>query len=104
MQFRSFLGTITLATSLSSTLLFLAFACDTAEEEDVSLRLTQRERREIDTLVSNEVRILRPYYDSICNADFEKNVAATTDSIVQRRLEDELRLRSRIPLEKSSLQ
>lgn len=104
MQFRSFFGAATLTVSLLSAWLLLAVACSTAEEDDVSLRLTQRERREIDTLVSQEVKLLRPYYDSLCNADFEKNVATTTDSIIQRRLEDELRLRSRIPLEKSSPQ
>ncbi len=73
-------------------------------EDDVSLRLTQKERRIIDTLVSQEVQILRPYYDSLCNANFEQAVATITDSIVQRRLEDELRLRSRIPLRKNAVE
>lgn len=83
--------------------LFVLFAtgCDNEQKDDVNLRLTSKEKREIDTLVSNEVKILRPYYDSLCQTTFEKNVAAATDSIVQRRLEDELRLRARIPLTKN---
>lgn len=87
---------------LMSIVLLFTSSCSTDFEEDISLRLTQRERREIDTLVSKEVKILRPYYDSLCRVNFEKEVAIATDSIVQRRLEDELRLRARIPLEKNS--
>ncbi|MEL6355412.1 MAG: hypothetical protein AAFQ37_00620 [Bacteroidota bacterium] len=78
--------------------LLLFGTCSSPEEEDVRLRLTSSEWRQIDTLVSREVRILRPYYDSLCQVNFEQLVATATDSIVQKRLEEELRLRARIPL------
>lgn len=74
-------------------------ACGNGGDKEVNLRLTSKERREIDTLVAREVRMMRPLMDSICTANFNELVAAATDSIVQRRLEEELRLRARIPLE-----
>ena len=79
--------------------ILLLFACGGGEDEKINLRLTSDERREIDTLVANQVKELRPLFDSICVADFAKMVEAATDSIVQRRLEEEARLRSRIPLQ-----
>lgn len=90
---------------LFSLLLSGLLACaDSSLEDDVSLRLTQKERRMIDTLVSQEVQVLRPLYDSLCQTNFEQAVADATDSIVQRRLEDELRLRSRVPLRKNTVE
>lgn len=77
-------------------LLFVS-ACGNGDEK-VTYRLTSKERRLVDTLVTAEVKLMRPRMDSICNLNFEKMVAAATDSIVQERLEDELRLRNRIPL------
>ncbi len=82
-------------------LLFLVFillsACGDGEET-VTYRLTSKERRKVDTLVAAEVRILRPLMDSLCDANFADLVDEATDSIVQLRLEEELRLRNRIPL------
>lgn len=85
--------------TFSITILLLFFSCEGGANEDVNLRLTSDDRREIDTLVANQVQKLRPIYDSTCNAEFEKMVDAATDSIVQRRLEEEVRLRARIPLD-----
>jgi len=81
---------------ITCTLIFST--CSNPKDDNVRLRLTSNERRQIDTLVSREVRTMRPYYDSLCQINFETMVAAATDSIVQKRLEEELRLRARIPL------
>ncbi|MEM9837166.1 MAG: hypothetical protein AAF828_11725 [Bacteroidota bacterium] len=78
--------------------LFLLASCGDADSKDITLRLTSQERRQIDTLVTRQVKAIRPYYDSICAADFDQMVAAAMDSILQRRLEEEARLKSRIPL------
>lgn len=78
-------------------MLFFLLAC--GSDEKIKLRLTSDERREIDTLVANQVKELRPMFDSICIADFDELVEAATDSIVQQRLEEETRLRARIPLQ-----
>lgn len=88
-------------TWLTALLLLSLSACGSSEGGDISLRLTLRERQQIDTIVSTELRLMRPRMDSICQANFEEEVARATDSIVQRRLEEELRLRARIPLRKS---
>lgn len=80
-----------------SILLLFSFGCGT--DEKVKLRLTSDERREIDTLVANQVKVLRPLFDSTCVANFDELVEAATDSIIQQRLEEETRLRARIPLQ-----
>jgi hypothetical protein len=77
--------------------LVLLWACSGGEEK-VNYRLTSKERREVDTLVVKQVAELRTYMDSVCSAEFDERVGRITDSLVQERLEDELRLRSRIPL------
>lgn len=77
--------------------LLLLWACS-GEEEKVNYRLTSQERREVDTLVVKQVEELRSYMDSVCAAEFDERITRITDSLVQERLEDELRLRSRIPL------
>lgn len=83
--------------------ILLLFSCGgPGVDDEVQLRLTSEQRREIDTLVANQVQVLRSVFDSACTADFSALVEAATDSIVQRRLEEEARLRSRIPLQNSS--
>lgn len=62
----------------------------------MNIRLTMDERGRIDELVGEEMERIRPRYDSICKADFADRVAVMIDSIVQRRLEEEARLRARI--------
>jgi len=81
--------------------LLLAFlltltAC-TADSEEVNIRLTMDERERLDNLVVAHMDSLRPILDSLCAATFEDRVAVATDSIVQRLLEEEARLRARIP-------
>jgi hypothetical protein len=78
-------------------LLLALIGCASDTEENINIRLTMEERERINELVSTEMDSLRPLYDSICKADFEDRVAVATDSIVQRMLEEEARLRARIP-------
>ncbi|MBB4078921.1 hypothetical protein GGR28_001538 [Lewinella aquimaris] len=70
------------------------FGC--GEDEVVRVQLTPDQREEYQEIASNRLDSLRPLLDSICQATFEDRVAVATDSIVQRRLEEELRLRARL--------
>ncbi|WP_020567095.1 hypothetical protein [Neolewinella persica] len=83
-------------TLLFLTLLTLA-ACGSTEEDPVNIRLTMDERQRIDDLVKIHMDSIRPIVDSLCKATFADRVAVATDSIIQRRLEEEARLRARIP-------
>ena len=84
--------------ALALTIVVLLFlvgfsACDT--QEDVNLRLTPTERNRIDTLYTIRLDSLRPIWDSLCELNQPMMVEAAVDSIVQQRLEEEERLRSR---------
>lgn len=76
--------------------LFILVACS-AEQEEVRVRLTLKERERVDKMVTARMDSLRPLLDSVCTATTAERVAFATDSIVQRRLEEEARLRARIP-------
>lgn len=76
-------------------LLFLT-AC-AADSDEVNIRLTMEERERLDNLTVAYLDSLRPVLDSLCAVTFEDRVAVATDSIVQRLLEEEARLRARIP-------
>ncbi len=71
------------------------FSC--GEKEQTKVRLTSAERVKIDTLYTREVKTLRPYLDSLCEANFDAMVARAVDSLLIVRREEELRLRERIP-------
>lgn len=75
----------------------LLTACGATEEDLVNIRLTMDERERIDKMVTAHMDSIRPILDSLCQATFADRVAIATDSIVQRRLEEEARLRARIP-------
>lgn len=77
-------------------LTFVAAAC-TPEKEERRVRLTLKERERVDKLVGAHMDSIRPILDSLCAVASYDRVTAATDSIVQRRLEEEARLRSRIP-------
>ena len=70
------------------------FAC--GEDEAVRIQLTPQQRDRATALASERIDSLRPIVDSLCDATFADRVAAATDSIVQRRLEEEVRLRRRL--------
>jgi len=83
------------STLLLSFLITLS-AC-TADYDEVNIRLTMDERARMDELVVAYMDSLRPVQDSLCRVNFDDRVAVATDSIVQRLLEEEARLRARIP-------
>ena len=60
------------------------------------IQLTPAQREAYQAIATEEIDSLRPVLDSICTATFEGRVAVATDSIVQERLEEELRLRARL--------
>ena len=80
--------------TLALLLVFLGLAC--GPEDEVRIQLTPAQRDDYTAIASAEVDSLRPVLDSICAATFEERVATATDSIVQERLEEELRLRTRL--------
>ena len=75
-------------------LVFLGLAC--GPEDEVRIQLTPAQRDAYTAIATAEIDSLRPVLDSICAATFEERVAVATDSIVQERLEEELRLRARL--------
>ncbi len=70
------------------------FAC--GEDEAIRVQLTPDQRERYQEIARVRIDSLRPVLDSICAVTFEDRVAVATDSIVQRRLEEETRLRLRI--------
>lgn len=66
------------------------------EEEKVNIRLTMAERERVDETVRETMDSLRPLLQTNCKNTFEDRVNVATDSIVQRLLEEEARLRARI--------
>ncbi|MFT5998902.1 MAG: hypothetical protein ACI81P_001358 [Neolewinella sp.] len=76
--------------------LVLFVACG-SDEEPINIRLTMDERERIDDLVKIHMDSTRRLVDSVCQATFADRVAVATDSVLQRRLEEEARLRARIP-------
>lgn len=83
--------------SLLLPLLLALTACASDADDNINIRLTMEEREQIGDIVGEEMTVIRTRYDSLCKADFADRVAVATDSIVQRRLEEEARLRARIP-------
>lgn len=75
-------------------LFFAFFAC--GQDEDVRIRLTADQRDAAQAIASERLDSLRPALDSLCEVTFDDRVAIATDSIVQRRLEEEARLRRRL--------
>ena len=77
-------------------LLFVCVLDSCGEEEAVRYQLTPEQREAFQAIAGERIDSLRPILDSICEATREERIAAATDSIVQVRLEEELRLRARL--------
>lgn len=75
---------------------FTAFLLLPACEEQPLPALTFRQRELADTLYLEKVSVLRPQWDSICDARFDSLVAVAVDSLIQVRKAEEARLRARI--------
>ncbi|NJB87312.1 hypothetical protein GGR26_003092 [Lewinella marina] len=73
----------------------LVSACE--PEKAVRVQLTPEQRDAFQAIAAARIDSLRPLLDSLCQQSFEDRVAIATDSIVQRRLEEETRLRARLP-------
>ena len=65
------------------------------ERDSVRLRLTAAERARIDTLYTAKIDSIRPYLDSLCEANFASELEVAVDSIIQQRKLEEERLRAR---------
>ena len=66
------------------------------EPENIRIKLTSRERALIDTMYTERITKLRPYWDSLCTASHDSLLEIALDSIIRVRREEEARLRSRI--------
>ncbi len=71
--------------------------CGNNKRTGVDLRLTARERTRIDTVYTERLDSLRPLWDSLCELRHPSIVEAALDSIIEERLEEEARLRARLP-------
>ena len=80
-----------------SLLLLLAMSCGKKQRTGVDLRLTARERTRIDTIYTQRLDSMRPFWDSLCDLRYQSLVDAALDSIIEERLEEEARLRARLP-------
>ncbi len=72
----------------------LLWSC--GEDAGTQVRLSSEERRLIDTLFLQQVKEIAPILDSICDANFEKEVKSAVDSIVKVRKLEEKMLRERM--------
>ena len=80
-----------------SFLFLLLLAACSSREEKVNIRLTMAERGDLDARVIAHMDTIRPAMEAFCDSTREEMIALATDSIVQRRLEEEARMRARIP-------
>ena len=78
------------------TLLMFLSGC-APDTEEVNVRLTMQEREQLDEMVTSHMDSIRPILEANCEDTFQDMLAITTHSIEQRRLEEEARLRARIP-------
>ena len=58
--------------------------------------LTSQDRNIIDSITKIRAKDLRPYYDSLCDAKFDRAVLKAVDSIMEVRLEEIARQKARI--------
>lgn len=66
-------------------LLSLLFMSSCVEE---SKFLTPKERKYADSIILVKTKVLRVELDSVCDADFEKNVSAIVDSLLEVRIKE----------------
>lgn len=71
-------------------------ACS-VDRDEVNVRLTLTERERVDKATTIYMDSIRPILDSLCSTNRSLRISLATDSIVQQRLEQEMRLRSRNP-------
>lgn len=81
---------------IASAFLLLLFFSACGADDPVRLQLTPDQRDAFRAIAAARIDSLRPVMDSLCTVTQEARIAAVTDSIVQRRLEEETRLRTRL--------
>ncbi len=81
---------------LVALLLLGCVACESTPPGELNVRFMPTDRARIDTLVSHRVPALREEMDSLCRENRQALLDRLTDSIVQERLREEMRLRERI--------
>lgn len=75
---------------VSITLLVLFLIQLSACKEEAPLKLTSKQREQVDTLYSKEVGALSEELDSLCDQLFASRLEATVDSLLKiRRLQEE---------------
>ena len=65
-------------------------------KENVNLRLTHAENKEIEAIYTGRLDSLRPLWDSLCKTNHDGMVAHALDSIIKERLAEEAILRNRL--------
>ena len=72
-------------------LLTLSTACT----KDAADKLNPAERQAVDTLYTNELKVLRPLLDSICEVRQDSIILRVADSLVRVRMEEIDRIMNR---------
>lgn len=63
---------------------------------EAKVRLSSNERALMDSMYIQQIEILRPMWDSLCDVRFEAGVSTAVDSLIRTRIAEEIRLRARI--------
>lgn len=69
-------------------------ACDQQKNEK-EIRLSYNERREVDTLYREKIKILAPQLDSLCDLGKDTTLLKAIDSIKRIRKQEEIKLLNR---------
>lgn len=76
-------------------------ACERQEEQ---VRLTSRERIQVDSISNRQIDSLRSVLDSVCIAIYPRLLQEKLDSLIVVRREEEAKLRARILRQQQQLQ
>ncbi len=63
---------------------------------EAKVRLSSNERALMDSMYIQQIEILRPMWDSLCEARLEAGISIAVDSLIRTRIAEEVRLRARI--------
>lgn len=77
----------------------LAIGASACEEPETSIRLTSRERVQIDTIATRQIDSIRLVMDSVCINDYPGIMHSALDSLLELRRKEEEKLRARIKRE-----
>lgn len=63
---------------------------------EAKVRLSSNERALMDSMYIQQIEVLRPMWDSLCEARFETGISTAVDSLIRTRIAEEVQLRARI--------